>query len=81
MVINPVTGHVSPQFHVVSDDECSKVKLMREGTTPPNLTDLVQHSSQHGALDNIVLRDNWFTKDIEEYTSKTPTHVPIVAPE
>ena len=36
LVLNPATGHVSPQFHVVFDDEFSTVPFMREVTIPPN---------------------------------------------
>ena len=47
MVINPSTGHVSPQFHVVLDDEFSTIPFMKEVTIPLNWTDLGQRSS-HG---------------------------------
>ena len=40
----------------------------------------MQLSSQSSALENIDLKDNWFTPDLEEYTSETPTYVPRVAP-
>ena len=66
LVINPATCHVSPQFHVVFDDKLSDVPFIREGTIPPNWTDLVQHSSQSGAPDNIDPKDAWFTPDLEE---------------
>ena len=68
MVLNPETGHVSPKFHMVFDDEFNTVPFMREGTITLNWTDLVQHSSQSDAPENIDLRDNWFTPDIEEDT-------------
>ena len=42
--------------------------------------DLVQCSSKSGALDNIDFKDTWFTRDIEEYPIKAPTHVPRVLP-
>ena len=80
LVLNPETGHVSPQLHVVFDDGFSTGPLIREGTIPPNWTDLVQHSSKSGAPENIELKDTWFTPDLEEDPRKTPTHVPIVAP-
>ena len=57
LVLNSETGHVSTQFHVVFDDEFFTVPFMREGIIPPNLTDLVQHSSQISAPDNIDLTD------------------------
>ena len=81
LVLNPVTGHVSPQFNVVFGDEFSTVPLMRYGTIPPNWTDLVQHISQSGAQENIDLKYTWFTPYLEEYPIETPTHVPRVTPE
>ena len=32
-------------------------------------------------MDNIDLRDNWFTPDLEEDTRETPSHEPSIAPE
>ena len=53
---------------------------MREVTIPPNWTDIVQHSSQSGAPENIDLKDTWLTPDLEESPRETPNHVPRVAP-
>ena len=39
------TDHVSPQFHVVFDNEFPTVPLMRKGKIPQNFTDLVQRSA------------------------------------
>ncbi|KAL7464587.1 hypothetical protein ACHAXS_004925 [Conticribra weissflogii] len=36
LVLNPKTGLVSPQFHVVFNDEFSTVPHLRKGTVPPN---------------------------------------------
>ena len=54
---------------------------MKKGTIPQNCTYLVQRISQIGALDNIDLKDNWFTPDIDEDPSKNPSHEPIVTQE
>ena len=54
---------------------------MREVTIPPNWKYILQLISQSGVLDNIYLKDTWFTPDIEEDPSKNPNRVPIVAPE
>ena len=79
LVINPATGHVSPQFHMVFYEFFSTVPFMREGKISQNWTDIVQQSSQICAMDNIYLKDTWFTADIEEYTSGTSSHEPRVA--
>ena len=54
---------------------------MREGTIPPNCKHIVELISQSGALDDIDLKDNWLTPDLEEDPSKDPNRVPRVAPE
>ena len=56
------------------DDKISTVPLMREDTIPPNWTDIVQHSSQIDAPDNIGLKDTWFTPNSEVYPRKPPSH-------
>ena len=45
LVLNPKTGLISPQFHVVFDDDFSTVPHLRSGTVPPNWAELVQNSS------------------------------------
>ena len=69
LVINPETGHVSPQFHVVFDDEFYTVPFIREGVITPNWTDLVQRRLHSGAPDYIGLKNTWFTPDLEEHPS------------
>ena len=81
MVLNLATGHVSPQLHVVFDDEFYTVPFMREVTIPPNCKDLVQSSLQSGATKNIDISDTWFTTDLKEDSSETLSHNPSVAPE
>ena len=80
LVLNPGTGHVSHQFHVVFDDDYSTVTFMREFKIPPNWTDLVQRISQSFEPDHIYLKDTWFTTDIEKYPRETPIHMLIVPP-
>ena len=79
--LNPATGHIPPQFHVVIDDELSTVRFMREVTIYPNWTDIVQRISQIGTPDNIDLKDTWFTTDLEEYPIESPSHEPSIASE
>ena len=46
LVMNPKTGLVSPQFHVVFDDTFSTVPHICAGTIPPNWDQLVRNSSE-----------------------------------
>ena len=41
MVMNPKTGLVSPQFHLIFDENFETVPHLRAGTVPENWEDLV----------------------------------------
>ena len=47
MVLNPRTLHVSPQFHVVFNDNTSTVTSMVNGEIPDNWLALLQQSEEH----------------------------------
>ena len=42
LVLNPRTVHVSPQFHVVFDDEFTTVPYLTKGQVPPHREELVR---------------------------------------
>ena len=46
LIFNPRTGHVSPQFHVVYDDNFTTVPFLRSTTVPPHWAKLVEESSE-----------------------------------
>ncbi len=46
LVLNPRTGHVSPQFHVVFDDLFTTVPFTKNSEVPPNWAELVAKSSE-----------------------------------
>ena len=74
LVLNQATVNVSTQFYVLFDDEFSTVPFIRKGTIYPDWTDLVHHISQSGAPENMHIKDNWFTPDLEEDPIKTSRH-------
>ncbi len=45
LILNPRTGHVSPQFHVVYDDDYTTVPYLRSAEVPPHWAKLVETSS------------------------------------
>jgi hypothetical protein len=45
LILNPRTGHVSPQFHVVFDDDFTMVPYLCTGAVPPHWVDLVRSSA------------------------------------
>ena len=59
LVYNPSTGHVSPQFHVVFDDDFTTVPYMEAGTIPPNWEDLVTNSSEKSTPQALELTEAW----------------------
>ena len=68
LVINPVTGHISPQFHVVFDDECSTVPFMREVTIPPKFYRSFEIYLTERCTRGYFLKNTWFTPYLEEDT-------------
>ena len=59
LVFNPSTGRVSPQYHVVFDDEFSTVPYMEAGTVPPNWADLHEHSRGLSTNQDYKLAETW----------------------
>jgi hypothetical protein len=45
LIINPRTGHISPQFHVVYNDEFTTVQYLCTATVPPHWAALVNASA------------------------------------
>ena len=52
LILNQRTGHVSPQFHVVYDDDFTTTSYLRSGEVPPYWAQLVQVSSELPQIDN-----------------------------
>ncbi len=46
LVLNPRTGHVLPQFHVVFDDDFTTVAFLRKMEVPPHWAVLVRSSAE-----------------------------------
>lgn len=66
LVLNPATGHVSLQFHVVFDDNFTTVPYMRNGTIPPHWALLVKVSSQLSTDEDFSIAETWFEKENQE---------------
>ena len=74
LVLNPRTLRVSPQFHLVFDDEFSTVPFMTSGTIPPHWSILVQKSATVASADDFNIATSW----ANDYISQ---RVPAVAEE
>ncbi len=46
LVLNPRTGCVSPQYHVVFDDQFTTVPFMEKNKVPSNWAQLVKNSTE-----------------------------------
>jgi len=66
LVLNPKTGLVSPQFHVVFDDDFSTVPHLRKGTVPPNWAKLVAGSREKSTTEHFDLTKTWFEPSSDE---------------
>ena len=66
LVLNPNTGLVSPQFHVVFDDDFSTVPHLRKGTVPPNWEKLVLNSREKSTDEFYDLTKTWFAPTADE---------------
>ncbi len=60
LVLNPKTGLVSPQYHVVYDDQFTTVPHMRNLSVPPNWAQLVRNSSELVTTEQFDLTKTWF---------------------
>ena len=78
LVFNPVTGRVSPAYHVVFDDTFSTVPYMRASSLPPNWEELVKNSTEIATTEDFELADVW-TKELDIGTSKS--HMPTAGPQ
>ena len=52
---------LSPQYHVVFDDEFTTVPYMEAGTLQPNWEDLVHHSCETATANEVKLADFWLS--------------------
>ena len=75
LVLNPKTGLVSPQYHVVYDDQLSTVHHIRDLTVPPNWAQLVQNSSELVTIYQYDLTKTWLEGQ-DDPTADTTQHPP-----
>ena len=59
LALNPTTGHASPQFHVVFDDDFAAVEHVKAGTVPANWSLLGKNSSELATDANFNLAETW----------------------
>ncbi len=65
LVLNPRTGHVLPQFHIIFDDLFMTVPYMKKSEVPPNWVVLVEKFSEQVTDEDYDLAKTWFFSDAD----------------
>ncbi len=73
LIFNPRTGHISPQFHIVFDDDFSTIPYLPTSQVPPFWVELVRASSKLHVYTKRQV-DTWqslpeLTPEIGDFTS------------
>ena len=62
LVLNPTTGLVSPQYHLVFDDDFTTVPFLRLGTEPSNWQELCATCTEKVTEESYDLAKSWLAK-------------------
>jgi len=75
LILNIMTGHVSPQYHLVFDDDFATVESMKQGVVPMNWDTLVQTQQELAMPEQYILSPEWERQTANAYPHKrsTPT--------
>jgi hypothetical protein len=80
LVYNPSTGHISPQYHVVFDDDFTTVPYMEAGMIPPHWSGLLQFSSELASKQAFNLAQAWLGSTGLDNTDLQFMDNPVVDP-
>ncbi len=81
LILNPSTGHISPQFHVVFDDTFLMVPFMRLQKEPPNWADLVRNHSELATDEKFDVPAMWPNPSAPVPAQETAAPLPREDPE
>ena len=76
LILNPRTLHVSPQFHVVFDDNFATIKYLQSNEVPPMWKDLVTNSSE-SSTDEFYDAATMYNHSNDMLTDEDKTHSQI----
>eukprot|EP00957_Ditylum_brightwellii_P119555 9122198-Ditylum_brightwellii.AAC.1 len=76
LVLNLQTGHMSPQYHIIFDDEFITVPYLDSDEPPPNWTDLIKNHTESATEEAFNIVSSWYegernTTDLDEILSST----------
>ena len=78
LAYNPSTGHVSPQYHVVFEDDFATVPYMEAGTFPPNWPDLVHSPSELVSKQAFNFTQAWVGSTAQDNSELKLTDNPVI---
>jgi hypothetical protein len=78
LCINPSTGHVSPQYHVVFDNDFTTAPCLEAGTISQHCSDLLQSSSELASKQAFSLAQVWLGSTGLDNTDLQFTDNPVV---
>ena len=74
LVLNPKTGHVSPQYHLVFDDDFTTIPYLNSNAENPEVPShwqaLCESSTECSTSESFNLEDTWFQKQLETQAAK-----------
>ncbi|EJK58187.1 hypothetical protein THAOC_21711, partial [Thalassiosira oceanica] len=71
LVFNPQSGLISPQYHVVFDDEFTTVPHMERGEVPPNWPELFKYSTELATDEEYQLANEWLLPEAHADVKKS----------
>ena len=71
LVLSPKTGHVSPQYHVIFDDNFTTVPYMNEQQVPPNWSNIVANSRELVTEEQFDLAKTWLASSMSQEQEAT----------
>ena len=77
--MNPKTGIVSPQFHLVFDDNFETVPHLRAGSVPENWADSVTNSRENSTLGFYDITKTWFDGEVDITADSPATSIALAA--
>ena len=73
LVLNLKTGLVSPQFHVVYDDNFTTVSCLSSADPPPSCLNILKHSTESATDEETQLAYAWLHPDDTNHTNNSPS--------
>ena len=71
LVLNLQTGHVSPQYHIVFDDEFTTVPYLQSTEAPPNWEYLVANHTEKATDEAFSIASTWYEGEEADRLTKT----------